>query len=98
MFNQNRDDFPTLRGDHAPAYLDNACVTLKPQSSSTRLPATTLKHQDVVGVQCIVLAQLFQNRSQKREQNSARFLMHQARMKLSLLETLHIQSTKSLTG
>ena len=32
MFNQNRDDFPTLRGDHAPAYLDNACVTLKPQS------------------------------------------------------------------
>ena len=32
MFTQNRDDFPTLRGDHAPAYLDNACVTLKPQS------------------------------------------------------------------
>ncbi|MDA0877380.1 MAG: aminotransferase class V-fold PLP-dependent enzyme [archaeon] len=27
-----RDDFPLLRGDHAPAYLDNACVTLKPQS------------------------------------------------------------------
>ena len=27
-----REDFPTLRGDHAPAYLDNACVTLKPQT------------------------------------------------------------------
>ena len=27
-----RDDFPTLSGDHPPAYLDNACVTLKPQS------------------------------------------------------------------
>jgi cysteine desulfurase/selenocysteine lyase len=25
-----RKDFPTLRGDDAPAYLDNACVTLKP--------------------------------------------------------------------
>jgi cysteine desulfurase/selenocysteine lyase len=25
-----REDFPTLRGDDAPAYLDNACVTLKP--------------------------------------------------------------------
>ena len=32
MFNNHRDDFPTLRGDHPPAYLDNACVTLKPQS------------------------------------------------------------------
>ena len=32
MFSRNRDDFPTLRGDHAPGYLDNACVTLKPQS------------------------------------------------------------------
>ena len=32
MFNRNRDDFPTLRGEQAPAYLDNACVTLKPQS------------------------------------------------------------------
>lgn len=27
-----RDDFPTLQGEDAPAYLDNACVTLKPQS------------------------------------------------------------------
>jgi cysteine desulfurase/selenocysteine lyase len=32
MFSRNRDDFPTLRGEQAPAYLDNACVTLKPQS------------------------------------------------------------------
>ena len=32
MFNRNREDFPTLRGEQAPAYLDNACVTLKPQS------------------------------------------------------------------
>ncbi|MDP6235041.1 MAG: aminotransferase class V-fold PLP-dependent enzyme, partial [Candidatus Poseidoniaceae archaeon] len=27
-----RNDFPTLQGEHAPAYLDNACVTLKPES------------------------------------------------------------------
>ena len=27
-----REDFPTLQSDPAPAYLDNACVTLKPQS------------------------------------------------------------------
>jgi cysteine desulfurase/selenocysteine lyase len=27
-----RDDFPTLRVENPPAYLDNACVTLKPQS------------------------------------------------------------------
>ena len=26
-----REDFPTLRGEQPPAYLDNACVTLKPQ-------------------------------------------------------------------
>ncbi len=32
MFSNLRDDFPTLRGDDAPAYLDNACVTLKPDS------------------------------------------------------------------
>jgi len=31
-FNKLRDDFPTLTGDNVPAYLDNACVTLKPQS------------------------------------------------------------------
>jgi len=27
-----REDFPTLRGEKPPAYLDNACVTLKPDS------------------------------------------------------------------
>ena len=27
-----REDFATLREDDAPAYLDNACVTLKPDS------------------------------------------------------------------
>lgn len=32
MLNRCREDFPTLAGDDAPAYLDNACVTLKPNS------------------------------------------------------------------
>ena len=27
-----RNDFPTLQSEHSPAYLDNACVTLKPES------------------------------------------------------------------
>ena len=31
-FKAMREDFPTLRSSDAPAYLDNACVTLKPQS------------------------------------------------------------------
>ena len=31
-FKAMREDFPTLRNSDAPAYLDNACVTLKPQS------------------------------------------------------------------
>ena len=31
-FAKIREDFPTLRGDDVPAYLDNACVTLKPDS------------------------------------------------------------------
>ena len=31
-FKKLREDFPTLRNDDAPAYLDNACVTLKPDS------------------------------------------------------------------
>jgi len=31
MMRSLRDDFPTLRGENPPAYLDNACVTLKPQ-------------------------------------------------------------------
>lgn len=31
MLHRCRADFPTLQGDDAPAYLDNACVTLKPQ-------------------------------------------------------------------
>ena len=31
-FNELREDFPTLRDDNPPAYLDNACVTLKPDS------------------------------------------------------------------
>ena len=30
--NERRKDFPTLQQEHAPAYLDNACVTLKPQT------------------------------------------------------------------
>ncbi|MDC0055527.1 cysteine desulfurase [Deltaproteobacteria bacterium] len=31
-FIARRDDFPTLRGNDAPLYFDNACMTLKPQS------------------------------------------------------------------
>lgn len=31
-FNDLRENFPTLRDDNPPAYLDNACVTLKPDS------------------------------------------------------------------
>lgn len=31
-FIARRDDFPTLRGDDAPLYFDNACMSLKPQS------------------------------------------------------------------
>jgi len=44
MLNQCRDDFPTLQSEAAPAYLDNACVTLKPQSvidAITRYYTTT---------------------------------------------------------
>lgn len=32
MLERCRDDFPTLHSEAAPAYLDNACVTLKPQT------------------------------------------------------------------
>ena len=32
MIERCREDFPTLQGDNPPAYLDNACVTLKPKS------------------------------------------------------------------
>ena len=32
MLKNCRNDFPTLQGDSPPAYLDNACVTFKPQS------------------------------------------------------------------
>ena len=32
MFSHLREDFPTLIGENSPAYLDNACVTLKPDS------------------------------------------------------------------
>lgn len=32
MFASRRDDFPTLCGDNPPAYLDNACMTLRPNS------------------------------------------------------------------
>ena len=31
-FKKRREDFPTLQGESPPAYLDNACVTLKPES------------------------------------------------------------------
>ena len=31
-FRKLREDFPTLRAENAPTYLDNACVTLKPDS------------------------------------------------------------------
>lgn len=31
MFNHLRNDFPTLYGDDAPVYLDNACMTLRPK-------------------------------------------------------------------
>ncbi|MDP7374725.1 MAG: cysteine desulfurase [Candidatus Poseidoniaceae archaeon] len=32
MFRNHRDDFPTLSGENAPVYLDNACMTLRPTS------------------------------------------------------------------
>jgi cysteine desulfurase/selenocysteine lyase len=32
MLDRCREDFPTLQSDHPLAYLDNACVTMKPQS------------------------------------------------------------------
>ena len=32
MFRHLRDDFPTLRAESPPAYLDNACMTLRPDS------------------------------------------------------------------
>ena len=31
MFAHKREDFPTLCGDNPPAYLDNACMTLRPR-------------------------------------------------------------------
>ena len=31
MFNHLRDDFPTLSGEDPAVYLDNACMTLRPQ-------------------------------------------------------------------
>lgn len=31
MFAEKREDFPTLCGDNPPAYLDNACMTLRPK-------------------------------------------------------------------
>ena len=31
MFADKREDFPTLCGDNPPAYLDNACMTLRPR-------------------------------------------------------------------
>lgn len=32
MFRNHREDFPTLRGENAPIYLDNACMTLRPST------------------------------------------------------------------
>tara|TARA_B100001540_G_scaffold31191_2_gene27166 strand:+ start:994 stop:2208 length:1215 start_codon:yes stop_codon:yes gene_type:complete len=32
MFSKRREDFPTLRAESPPAYLDNACMTLRPDS------------------------------------------------------------------
>jgi len=32
MFADKREDFPTLCGDNPPAYLDNACMTLRPKT------------------------------------------------------------------
>ena len=32
MFSKLRQDFPTLNGDNPPVYLDNACMTLRPNS------------------------------------------------------------------
>ena len=32
MFEKNREDFPTLREESPPAYLDNACMTLRPDT------------------------------------------------------------------
>ncbi|MFL2961952.1 MAG: aminotransferase class V-fold PLP-dependent enzyme [Candidatus Poseidoniaceae archaeon] len=31
MFQEKREDFPTLCGDNPPVYLDNACMTLRPK-------------------------------------------------------------------
>ncbi len=43
-FSSLRDDFPTLRGTNPPAYLDNACVTLKPDSVIKSITDYYTKH------------------------------------------------------
>lgn len=35
MFTKRREDFPTLRAENPPAYLDNACMTLRPDTVIT---------------------------------------------------------------
>ena len=44
MFSEKREDFPTLRNDDKLAYLDNACVTLKPDSVVNAISDYYTKH------------------------------------------------------
>jgi cysteine desulfurase/selenocysteine lyase len=37
MFAKHREDFPTLRAENPPAYLDNACMTLRPDTVITAI-------------------------------------------------------------
>ena len=98
MFSRNRDDFPTLRGDHAPAYLDNACVTLKPQSVIDAIHRYYTETPGCGGRSVTVLERPFPNQSLKRERNPVLFSTPPPQMKLSSLETPHTPSIKSLTA
>ena len=62
MFNHLRDDFPTLKGENAPVYLDNACMTLRPTQVIEAIRSYYEESQDAVAVLSTVMQPLFQGK------------------------------------
>ena len=62
-----REDFPALCEEQPVAYLDNACVTLRPHSVINAISDYYTRHQDVAGVPSIVLEPQYQKQLRIQE-------------------------------
>ena len=94
MFRNHRNDFPTLSGENAPVYLDNACMTLRPTSVIEAIRSYYEESQDVEVGLFTGMQQQFLEKWLIAEITSGNYSMQTNPMRLFLQRTQHIRSIR----